>query len=100
MNRTLSTVIDFVVIPATATAAMVVVASLLPVRASEDFSIEDWWACNGYSTKGHPSCTQSNPYQKAAKEGKGYSDNADFAVNPSSDTSTNKWNEQSDFYEK
>ena len=100
MNRTLSTVIDFVLIPATATAAVVVVSSLLPVSANENFSIEDWWACNGYSTKGHPSCTQSNPYQNEAKKGKGYSDNTDFAANPSSGTSTSKWNEQSDFYEK
>ena len=33
MNRTLSTVIDFVLIPATATAAMVVVASATPSKA-------------------------------------------------------------------
>ena len=87
MNRTLSTVIDFVLIPATATAAMAVVASLQPVRANEDFSIEDWWACNGYSTKGHPSCTQSNPYSKDAGNTRKTSKNTAFGVEPLLDSS-------------
>ena len=46
MNRTLSTVVDFLVIPATATAAVVVVTSLLPVN-SQSCSSESFGGYRG-----------------------------------------------------
>ena len=79
MNRTLSTVIDFVVIPATATAAMVVVASLLPVHA------------------------QTATLSKAERAVLGPEHDLNIqikAIARDKTTAGSEWNEQSNFYEK
>ena len=71
MNRTLSTVIDFVLIPATATAAMVVVASATPSKAERavlgpehDLNIQIKAIARDKATAGSEWNEQSNFYEK------------------------------------